>query len=51
MGYWKYLFLKIGYLCPTRPEIQNWSRRRSLFIGSKSPERDIVNLTSYPAPR
>ena len=40
----------MGYLCPTRPEIKNRSRRRALFRGSKSPERDIDNLTSYPAP-
>ena len=40
----------MGYLCPTRPEIKNRSRRRSLFRGSKTPERDIDNLTSYPAP-
>ena len=36
---------------PTRPEIKNWSQRRSLLRGSKSPERDDDNLTSYPAPR
>ena len=40
----------MGYLCPTRPEIKNRSRRRSLFRGSKTLERDIDNLTSYPAP-
>ena len=42
---------KLGYLCQTRPEIENRSRRRSLFRGSKTSERDIDNLTSYPAPR
>ena len=26
----------MGYLCPTRPEIKNRSRRRSLFRGSKT---------------
>ena len=30
---------------------KNRSRRRSLFRGSKTPERDFDNLTSYPAPR
>jgi len=40
----------MGFLCPTRPEIKNRSRRRSLFRGSKTPEGDIDNLTSYPAP-
>ena len=30
---------------------KNRNRRRSLFRGSKSPERDFDNLTSYPAPR
>ena len=42
---------KLGCLFPTRPKIKNRSRRRSLFRGSKSPERDIDNLASYPAPR
>ena len=43
-----HFFKKMGYLCPTRPEIKNRRRRRSLFIGSKSLERDIDNLTLYP---
>ena len=29
---------------------KNRSRRRALFRGSKTPEGDIDNLTSYPAP-
>ena len=42
---------KLGILCPTRSEVKtNRSRRRPLFRGSKSPERGVNNLTSYPAP-
>ncbi len=44
----------MGYLCPTRPEIKNRSRRRSLFRGSKIQPaainiyRDITKcLTCY----
>ena len=40
----------MGYLLATRAEIKNQSRRRSLLRGSKTPEGDIDNLTSYPAP-
>ena len=39
---------KMCYLCPMRPEIKNRRRRRSLFRGSKSRERNIDNLTLYP---
>ena len=50
-GHRENILKKMGYLCLTRPEMKNWSRRRSFFKGSKSPERGIDNLTLYPAPR
>ena len=42
---------KLGYFWPTRQEIKKRSQLRTFFRGSKSPERDFDNWTSYPAPR
>ena len=50
-GYWEYI-LNILAVSLTGPEIKkNRSRRRSRFRGSKSPEKDVDNLTSYPTLR
>ena len=43
--------LKIGLFISNKAGDKKSSRRRSLFGGSKSPERDIDNLTSFTAPR